>query len=176
MVDFEGTQSLGSKMSATEVIECLRDPAYQRRGFGLVITGSSRDERSAMANSVLRQRVEAGHSYLSLTPFEVVAANCFGQGDRLSSVEVLLINDLGELSEAEKAALDVIKPIFSVAATLENILDRRYGNEVTTLVTTEYELPELAVQFSPRLTSLISGIGFSIRLDGKDGEFDADRS
>lgn len=162
--------------NVAEVMKCLGDPRYQERGIGLVITGPSRDQRSRIADVVLRQRIEAGHDCLSLTPFEVVAANRFGQGDRLSSVEVLLINDLGELSEAEQAALDVIKPIFSVAATLENILDRRYGNEVTTLVTTEYELPELAVQFSPRLTSLISGVGFSIRLDGNDGELDADRS
>ena len=163
------------ELTNTEIMEHLSDPRYQDRGVGLLITGGSRDERSTMANTLLRQFVEAGRDCLSLTPFEVAAANHFGQRDRLCHVDVLLINDLGELSQAEQDALDVIKPIFSVTGILETILDQRWHN-VTTLVTTEHELAELETLFSPRLASLVGAVGFSIRLDGEDGELHADRS
>ena len=155
-----------SELTNTEVMECLSDPKYQERGVGLLITGGSPDERSTMANTVLRQREEAGHFCLSLTPFEVAAAYHFGQSDRLRRGDVLLINDLGELSQAEQDVIDVIDPIFTVTGNLEHILDQRHANEVTTLVSTEHELPELAAQFSPRLASLVGAVGFSIRLDG----------
>jgi hypothetical protein len=158
-----------------EIIECLSNPRYQERGVGLLIIGSSRDERSTMAETVLRQRREAGHCCLSLTPFEVVAAYHFGQSDRLRREDVLLIKDLGELSQAERDAIDVIKPILPVTAILVDVLESRWGWDRTTLVTTEYEIPKLETQFSPKLASLAGNVGFSIRLDGKDGERHADR-
>jgi hypothetical protein len=152
-----------------EILQKFRDPAYREDGFGLLITGGSRDERSKIANMVLGQFMEAGRSHLSLTPFEVVAAKHFGQREALVRRDVLLINELGELSQAEQTAIDVIDPIFSVTYTLESILDRRNHHKVSTLVTTEHELAELEAQFSPRLASLVGGVGFSIRLDGADG-------
>ena len=93
-----------------DVMERLSDPNFQKRGVGLLITGSSRDERSRMANTVLGHFTGAGRDYLSLSAFEVAAAYHFGQGDRLCRVGVLLINDLGALSQAEQDAIDVINP------------------------------------------------------------------
>ena len=157
-----------------------------------------------------------------MTPFEIVAASHLCRNGWLSRVEVLLINELGELSQAEQDAIqvieaiftvtrdlegawslrvenevstlvtteyelpelinelgklrraeqdamDVIDPIFAATRILENVLSGREGNGVLTLVTSEHELPQLATQFSPRLASLLSGVGFSIRLDGEDG-------
>ncbi len=83
------------KLPNADIIEHLSDSAFQKRGIGLLITGPSRDERSTMANTVLVQFEDAGRSYLSLTPFEVVAAHHFGQSHRLCFVDVLLIKDQG---------------------------------------------------------------------------------
>jgi hypothetical protein len=154
------------KLTNADIMERVSRFAFQRLGVGLLITGPSRDERSKMANMVLRQFVDAGHPCLSLTPFELVAAYHFGQSDRLCRVDVLLINDLGALSQAEQDAIDIIKPTFSVTGIIETILDQRHANAATTLVTTEHELPELETQFSPRLASLVGAVGFSIQLDG----------
>jgi hypothetical protein len=218
------------KLTNTEVMERLSDPRFQGRGIGLLITGGSRDERSTTANTVLRQFVEEGRSWLSMTPFEIVAASYLCRNGWLSRVEVLLISELGELSQAEQDAIQVIDaiftvtrdlellwslrvengvstlvtaeyeyelpklinelgklrraeqdamavidPIFTVTRILENVLSGREGNGVSTLVTSDHELPQLATQFSPRLASLLTCIGFSITLD-EDGELDADRS
>ena len=157
------------KLTDTEVIAWFSNPDYQRRGIGLLITGGSRHERSAIANTILRQREEAGQSCLSLTPFEVVAAHHFGQTNRLRREDVVLINDLGELSQAEQVAVDVIKPVFDVAWTMEYILQQRCGHGRTTLVTTEHDLSELETMFSERLAYQLRYMGFSIRLDGEDG-------
>jgi hypothetical protein len=164
------------KMTNTEVIAWFSNPDNQMRGIGLLITGGSRDERSAIANTILRQREEAGQSCLSLTPFEVVAAHHFGQTDRLRREGVVLINDLGELSQAEQVAIDVIKPVFDVAGTIEYILQQRYSAGRTTLVTTEHDLSQLETIFDERLAYRLRYIGFSIRPEGEDGELHADRS
>jgi hypothetical protein len=158
------------KLTNAEVLEQLSNPRFQQRGIGLLITGGSRDERSTTADTVLRQFMEAGRSYLSLTPFEVVAANHFGQREQLVRRDVLLINELGALSQAEEAAIEVIDPIFTVTSTLESILDRRFNNERTTVVTTEYELSELEAQFSSRLADLVGATGVSIRVDGEEDQ------
>jgi hypothetical protein len=76
------------KLTNTKVMEWLSNPEYQRRGIGLLITGGSRDERSAMANTVLGQIVEEGRSWLSMTPFEIVAASHLCRNGWLSRVEV----------------------------------------------------------------------------------------
>jgi hypothetical protein len=86
-----------------------------------------------------------------------------------------LINELGKLRRAEQDAMDVIDPIYTVTRILEHVLSGRERNGVSTLVTSDHELPQLATQFSPRLASLLTGIGFSITLD-EDGELHADRS
>jgi hypothetical protein len=86
-----------------------------------------------------------------------------------------LINELGKLRRAEQDAMGVIDPIFTVARILENVLSGRERNGVSTLVTSDHELPQLASQFSPRLASLLTRVGFSITLD-EDGELHADRS
>ena len=219
------------KLSNTKVMEWLSNPEYQRRGIGLLITGGSRDERSAMASTVLRQFVEEGRPWLSMTPFEIVAASHLCRNGWLSRVEVLQISELGELSQAEQDAIqvidaifnltrdlellwslraengvstlvtaeyeyelpklinelgklrraeqdamDVIDPIFTVARILENVLSGRERNGVSTLVTSDHELPQLATQFSPRLASLLTRKTFSITLDGEAGERHADRS
>ena len=158
------------------VKEYLSNPGFQREGLGLLITGSSRAERSATADNVMGHLEEAGHSCLSLTAFEIAAAYHFGQHQRLLRVDVLLINELGELSQAEQDAIDVINPIFSVTAILEIVLQERVADSKTTIVTTEYELSELECQFGPRLPSFLSEAGVTVRLGGHDGGLGADRS
>jgi len=158
-----------------EIIERLTDSAFQERGVGLLITGGPRDERSKMASMVLREFVNAGHNCLAVTPFELAAAYHFGQSHRLRGGDVLLIKDLGRLSQAEKDAIEVIQPCFGVTGILETILDQRRGNAATTLITTEHDLQELAAQFSPRLANLVGAVGFSIQLDSYSEESHADR-
>ncbi len=161
---------MAGKLNNIDYMDYLSNPEYERRGIGLLITGQSRDERSTMASMVLHHFAQAGRDCLSLRAFEVAAGFHFGQGDRLRRVDVLLINDLGELSQDEQTAINVIGPVLSVTAIIEHILDQRDANERATLVTTRHELPELASLFSARLASLLGGVGFSVRSDSLDGE------
>jgi hypothetical protein len=133
------------KSTNTKVMEWFSKPEYQRRGIGLLITGGSRDERSTTANTVLNQFVGEGRSWLSMTPFEIVAASYLCRNGWLSRVEVLLISELGELSQAEQDAIQVIDAIFTVTRDLELLWSLRVESGVSTLVTAEYEyeLPKL---------------------------------
>jgi hypothetical protein len=162
-------------LSNAEVLELLMDPDYGS-DLGLLITGGSPDERSTMAESILSHRRAAGQSCQSLTVFEVVAANHFGQGDRLRRDDVLLINELGELSHAEQVAIGVINPIFDVTWTLGHILRARCANECTTVVTTKHDLSELEALFGDRVADELRYLDFSITLDGEDRELHADQS
>jgi hypothetical protein len=132
-------------LTNTKVMEWLSNPQYQRRGIGLLISGGSRDERSTTANTVLNQFVEEGRSWLSMTPFEIVAASNLCRNGWLSRVEVLLISELGALSQAEQDAIVVIDAIFTATRDLELLWSLRAENGVSTLVTAdyEYELPKL---------------------------------
>jgi hypothetical protein len=139
----EWNTNVEPKLSNTKVMEWLGNPEYPKRGIGLLITGGSRDERAAIANTVLRQSVEERRSWLSMTPFEIVAASHLCRNGWLSRVGVLLINELGELSQAEQDAIQVIDAIFTVTRDLERAWSLQAENGVSTVVTTEYELPEL---------------------------------
>ncbi len=158
------------ELNDNDFMEYLSNSEYARSGIGLLITGQSRDERSAMASMALSHLTQAGRDCLSVKLFDLVAGFHFGQFGRLRRVGVLLINDLGELSQDEQTAINVLGPAWSVTAIIETILDQRHANGRATLVTTRHELPELASLFSARLASLLSGVGISVRADSLDGE------
>lgn len=147
----------------------LRDSILEKRGLGLLITGPSWDERSTLANIVM-DHVAKRRCAVYLTPSDLVAASHYGplEDDFLITHDVMLINDLGALSQGDEAAIDVMDPTFTVTSTLEHILDQRQKHGVSTLVTTQYELAELETQFSPRLAGLLEASGFSTRLDGEE--------
>jgi hypothetical protein len=148
----------------------LRDSVLEKRGLGLLITGPSRDERLTLANIVI-DHVARRRCAVSVAASELVAARHHGWFERefLVAHDVMLINDLGALSQGEEAAIDVMDPTFTVTSTLEHILDQGQRLGVSTLVSTQYELAELETQFGPRLAGLVEALGFSIRLDGEDG-------
>jgi hypothetical protein len=154
--------------------EYVSNPEFPRRGFGLLITGHSRDARSEIANAVLGHFAEGGGSFLSMSSPEVVAAANSGQMRWLCRIALLVINDLDVVSEAELDAMGIIQPLFNVTRTLEGILDGRHRNGVPTLITTRHERPALSRIFSQRLASLIGAVGFSIKIAGDGGATDVD--
>jgi hypothetical protein len=150
-----------------EILREFSDPHFQQKGLGILITGTSMEKRSAIAELALEQSLlyRPDRSVISGTLFELIARYGLGLYRRLSNADILLIKDLGELSKAQLDAVDVLIPGFDPTRLLEVVLDGRSGwYHRLTMITTEYERAELDAQFSERLTSLVGSVGFSIRV------------
>jgi hypothetical protein len=162
------------ELTNAEILQILGHSVYRAFLCALLITGPSKEERSKMADIAVAQamqdRPRPSHrpppSRISVTLFELVGGFHFGLSERLRLDDVLLITELGELSKAERDAVDVINPIFSVAGILKYILQERHRYGRATLITTEHELTELEALFSPEVAIPSDGFVLSLRAEG----------
>jgi DNA replication protein DnaC len=134
-------------------------------GAGLWLTGSFGTGKTALAMIVSRAAIDAGRTvaiYSCPRLLSVIRESIDGSGvvdfqDRLASADLLHIDDLG----AEHRTEWVLEQLYS-------IINARYEDERSTVVTSNLGRDELAVQLGERIVSRLEGMCELLPFFGND--------
>ena len=144
-----------------------------REGRGLWLTGDVGTGKTTLAMLVSKYAIEAGHTVAVYSlprllarirrTYDAPNESYFGFFERLTSVDLLHIDDLG----AEKQSEWVLEQLYS-------IVDERYVTQRSMIVTTNLGDEELASQIGERTVSrLVEICGDPWPLHGKDRRYAA---
>jgi DNA replication protein DnaC len=128
-----------------------------RTGRGLILVGLPGCGKSHLASAIGRRASNAGYSMLFdrapkllmrlRTAFGSHSGNCeLAMIETLGAVDLLIIDDLGAEKKTEWSE-----------QTIYTIIDERYSNRRSTLITTNLPLEELSEKLSPRTMDRLIG-------------------
>ncbi|MCX7919040.1 MAG: ATP-binding protein [bacterium] len=141
---------------------------YTANQRGLLFWGKCGTGKSHLAVAILKALIHKGYTglfYNTITLLDAIRATYDSSDesatwdliDRVCDTDILVLDDLG----AEKTSGWVNERLYA-------IVNKRYENRKTTIVTTNRDIPELKEQIGDRIYSRLVEMCFSIPFEGKD--------